>query len=39
VRELAAGQATCQTSSLPLGDHTITADYSGDGNFNPAAAA
>ena len=33
---LASGQATCQTSSLALGDHTITADYSGDGNFNPS---
>jgi large repetitive protein len=27
------GLATCQTSTLTAGSHTITADYSGDGNF------
>jgi len=36
---LASGQATCQTSSLALGDHTITADYNGDGNFNPSSGS
>jgi hypothetical protein len=30
---LSAGQATCITSSLSAGNHTITADYSGDTNF------
>src|SRR6202030_816137 len=30
---MAAGQATCTTSSLSVGTHTITASYSGDGNF------
>jgi ELWxxDGT repeat protein len=30
---LTAGQATFSTSSLALGSHTITAFYSGDGNF------
>ncbi len=28
------GQATCQTTALTVGNHTITAQYSGDGNFN-----
>jgi ELWxxDGT repeat protein len=30
---LTAGQATFSTSSLAIGSHTITALYSGDGNF------
>ncbi len=29
-----AGQATCQTNALTVGNHTITAAYSGDGSFN-----
>jgi hypothetical protein len=29
----ASGVATCQTSSLTVGTHTITADYTGDSNF------
>jgi hypothetical protein len=29
----AAGQATCSTSSLSMGSHSITAVYSGDVNF------
>ena len=31
---IAAGQAQCQTSALSVGNHTITAAYGGDGNFN-----
>jgi hypothetical protein len=31
---IAAGQAQCQTSALAVGNHTITAAYGGDGNFN-----
>lgn len=31
---VAAGQAVCQTTALTAGNHTITAVYSGDGNFN-----
>ncbi|MEO6391213.1 MAG: Ig-like domain repeat protein, partial [Pyrinomonadaceae bacterium] len=31
---IAAGQAQCQTAALAAGNHTITAAYSGDGNFN-----
>ncbi len=30
---LSSGQATCSTSSLPLGSQTITATYSGDTHF------
>ena len=29
-----SGQAACSTSSLSAGSHTITATYSGDGNYN-----
>ena len=38
-RALASGQATCTTSSLSVGDHTVTADYSGDSNFNTSTGA
>jgi hypothetical protein len=31
---VAAGQAQCMTTALTAGNHTITATYSGDGNFN-----
>jgi hypothetical protein len=31
--EVSGGQATFETSSLPLGGHTITAVYEGDDNF------
>src|ERR1043165_7959028 len=31
---LNTGHATCTTNALSLGIHTITADYSGDANFN-----
>ena len=31
---IAAAQAQCLTSALTVGNHTITAAYSGDGNFN-----
>ncbi|MBC8275708.1 MAG: Ig-like domain repeat protein [Chloroflexi bacterium] len=30
----ASGQATLTTSSLSIGDHIVTAEYGGDGNFN-----
>jgi Big-like domain-containing protein len=32
-RPLTAGQATCDTAALAPGNHPISADYSGDGNF------
>jgi uncharacterized delta-60 repeat protein len=31
---LSSGQATCPVSSLPVGSHTFTAEYSGEVNFN-----
>ena len=34
----ASGLATCQTSSLTAGTHTITADYNGDTNFLSSTA-
>ena len=34
---LVGGQATCTTSALPLGMHTIVAMYSGDSNFAPSS--
>ena len=34
---LSSGQATFTISSLGLGSHTITASYSGDGNFLPSS--
>jgi WD40 repeat protein len=36
---VANGQATFTTKSLSVGDHTITATYSGDGNFNGSTSA
>ena len=35
---LASGQATFSTSSLSVGDHNITAEYGGDGNFNASTS-
>jgi hypothetical protein len=35
---LSSGQATCTTSSLAVGNHTIEADYSGDANFNSSSS-
>lgn len=35
---LSGGMATFSTSSLSIGTHTITAVYSGDGNFNGTGA-
>jgi uncharacterized repeat protein (TIGR01451 family) len=32
----AAGQATCSTSSLTVGSHTTTAEYSGSAKFDPS---
>src|SRR6185436_12838721 len=29
-----SGQASCVTSALPAGNHTFSAEYSGDANFN-----
>ena len=34
----ASGQAAFSTSALGVGPHTITASYSGDGNFSPSSA-
>ena len=34
---LVNGQATCTTSTLPLGTHIIAAMYSGDSNFAPSS--
>ncbi len=34
---LVGGQATCTTSTLPVGTHTIVAMYSGDSNFAPSS--
>ena len=31
---LSTGQAQCSTSALTVGNHTISAQYGGDGNFN-----
>ena len=35
---LASGQATCQTSGLSVGGHSITAAYSGDKNNGPSTS-
>ncbi len=34
---LVGAQGTCTVSSLLAGNHVVTADYSGDGNFNVSA--
>ena len=34
-----SGQATFTTSSLSAGDHTVTAEYGGDGNFNASVSS
>jgi hypothetical protein len=36
---LTGGQATCATSSLPAGDHAISAQYSGDTSYTASAAS
>ena len=36
---LTGGQATCATSSLPAGDHVISAQYSGDTSYTASAAS
>lgn len=36
---ISAGQAVFPTTSLPVGSHTITADYSGDANYNAVNAS
>ncbi len=36
---LAGGQALCMTNALTAGNHTITADYSGDGSFNTSTGS
>jgi CSLREA domain-containing protein len=38
-QNVTSNQATCITSSLATGSHVITADYPGDGNFDPSSAA
>jgi uncharacterized repeat protein (TIGR01451 family) len=37
--ELTAGSASVTTSMLSAGDHTITAEYAGDGNFNASTGS
>jgi N-acetylneuraminic acid mutarotase len=36
---LAGGVATINSSTLTVGSHTITADYLGNGNYNPSAGS
>ena len=36
---VSGGQAVCATTALGVGNHTITAQYSGDGNFNGATGS
>ncbi|MGA8646278.1 MAG: Ig-like domain repeat protein [Candidatus Sulfotelmatobacter sp.] len=36
---LYGSQATLNVNTLPLGTDTVTAKYSGDGNYNPASAS
>jgi hypothetical protein len=36
---ISSGQATCATSALSTGGHTITAEYSGDANFSISSGA
>ncbi|MFZ1699208.1 MAG: Ig-like domain repeat protein [Pyrinomonadaceae bacterium] len=36
---LTAGVASCTLSTLPAGNHVVTAAYSGDGNFNLSAGS
>src|SRR5207253_2217030 len=35
----ASGQATLNIASLAVGSHSLSASYSGDGNFNPSSSA
>src|SRR5207302_7874456 len=35
-QNVSSNQATCVTSALANGSHAITAQYSGDGNFDPS---
>ena len=35
---LASGNASCTTSALTTGTHSITADYAGDANYNAASS-
>ncbi|MFQ5340583.1 MAG: Ig-like domain repeat protein [Anaerolineae bacterium] len=36
---LSGGSATCNTSALTLGLHTLNVDYGGDGNFNTSSGS
>ncbi|HBB98313.1 MAG TPA: hypothetical protein DC054_23265, partial [Blastocatellia bacterium] len=38
-QNVSSNQATCITSALQTGSHAITADYSGDGNFDPSSGS
>jgi CSLREA domain-containing protein len=38
-QNVSSNQATCITSGLATGSHAITADYSGDGNFDPSSGS
>ena len=39
VVQMSGSAATCQTSSLPVGSHSIAATYNGDGNFDLSAGS
>jgi hypothetical protein len=38
-KSLSGGQATCDTSTLAVGEHSITAEYSGDASYAASASS